>query len=47
VVLTRRPGTVREVMDIIIPRPRDRTSTDFAQIRRHVLDLMDEPVRDR
>ncbi len=44
VVLTRRPGTIREVMDIPIPRPRDRTSTDFARIRRHVLDLMDEPV---
>jgi NitT/TauT family transport system ATP-binding protein len=44
VVLTRRPGTVREVMDVPIPRPRDRTSTEFARIRRHVLDLMDEPV---
>jgi NitT/TauT family transport system ATP-binding protein len=44
VVLTRRPGTIREVMDIPIPRPRDRTSTEFARIRRHVLDLMDEPV---
>lgn len=47
VVLTRRPGTVREVMEIPIPRPRDRTSTEFARIRRHVLDLMDEPGRDR
>jgi len=44
VVLTRRPGTIREVMDVSIPRPRDRTSTEFARIRRHVLDLMDEPV---
>ena len=44
VVLTRRPGTIREVMDVPIPRPRDRTGPEFARIRRHVLDLMDEPV---
>jgi NitT/TauT family transport system ATP-binding protein len=45
VVLTRRPGTIREVMDVPIPRPRERTSTEFARIRRHVLDLMDEPMK--
>ncbi len=42
VVLTRRPGMVREVIPLDIPRPRDRTSAGFARIRRHVLDLIDE-----
>jgi len=43
VVLTRRPGTVKEVVDIDLPRPRDRTSQDFAKVRRYVLSLIDEP----
>jgi len=42
VVLTSRPGTVKEVVKIDLPRPRDRTSQDFAQVRRYVLGLIDE-----
>jgi len=42
VVLTSRPGTVKEIVHIELPRPRDRTSPDFARIRRHVLGLIDE-----
>jgi NitT/TauT family transport system ATP-binding protein len=48
VVLTGRPGSVREVISVGLPRPRDRTSVEFAGIRRHVLDMMNEstlPVR--
>jgi NitT/TauT family transport system ATP-binding protein len=43
VVLTNRPGTVKEVVNIDLPRPRDRTSQDFAKVRRYVLGLIDEP----
>jgi NitT/TauT family transport system ATP-binding protein len=43
VVLTSRPGTVKEVVKIDLPRPRDRTSQDFAKFRRYVLGLIDEP----
>lgn len=43
IVLTNRPGTVKEVVNIDLPRPRDRTSQDFAKVRRHVLSLIDEP----
>jgi ABC-type nitrate/sulfonate/bicarbonate transport system, ATPase component len=43
VVLTRRPGRVREVIPLDLPRPRDRTSAEFARIRRHVLDLIEDP----
>jgi len=42
VVLTSRPGTIKEVVKIDLPRPRDRTSPDFAEVRRYVLGLIDE-----
>lgn len=42
VVLTSRPGTIKEVVKIDLPRPRDRTSPDFAEVRRYVLALIDE-----
>jgi len=41
-VLTPRPGTVHEAVDVPWPRPRDRTSTEFATIRRHVLRLIED-----
>lgn len=42
VVFTPRPGRIREIIPINLPRPRERTSAEFASIRRHVLDLIDE-----
>lgn len=42
VVLSPRPGTVREVITIPWPRPRDRTSTGFAEVRRRVLEMINE-----
>ena len=43
VVLTPRPGHVCEVLQIELERPRDRTSVEFAKIRRYVLDLINQP----
>jgi NitT/TauT family transport system ATP-binding protein len=40
VVLSPRPGRICEIIRIEQPRPRDRTSVEFAQVRRHVLDLI-------
>jgi sulfonate transport system ATP-binding protein len=41
VVLTERPGRVREIVSAKkCPIPRDRTCSDFVEIRRHVLDLI-------
>lgn len=40
VVLTPRPGRICQVYEIRLPRPRDRTSPEFAEIRREVLDLI-------
>jgi ABC-type nitrate/sulfonate/bicarbonate transport system ATPase subunit len=42
VVLTPRPGRICQVVIIDLPRPRDRTSMEFAQVRRHVLDLISQ-----
>lgn len=42
VVLTPRPGSIREVIEIPWPHPRDRTSPEFADVRRRVLRMIDE-----
>ncbi|MCX6682818.1 MAG: ABC transporter ATP-binding protein [Methanoregula sp.] len=43
VVLTPRPGRICEIIPIDQPRPRNRTSAEFGQVRRHVLDLINQP----
>jgi len=43
VVLTSRPGSICEIIPIDLIRPRDRTSIEFAQLRRQVLDLIAQP----
>jgi NitT/TauT family transport system ATP-binding protein len=40
VVLTPRPGRICQVFSITLPRPRDRTEREFAELRREVLDLI-------
>ena len=42
IVLTPRPGRIREIVENPLARLRDRTSPEFARIRRHVLDLINE-----
>ena len=42
VVLTPRPGSIREIVEIPWPRPRDRTSSEFAEVRRKVLRMIEE-----
>jgi NitT/TauT family transport system ATP-binding protein len=42
IVLTPRPGRVREIISVHDGRPRERTSAEFVQIRRRVLDLIAE-----
>ncbi len=42
VVLAPRPGSVREIIEIPWSRPRDRTSAEFAEVRRRVLRMIDE-----
>jgi NitT/TauT family transport system ATP-binding protein len=42
IVLTPRPGRVCRIFPVGLPRPRDRTSPEFAQVRREVLDLISQ-----
>ena len=36
VVMSSRPGTIRKIIPVELARPRDRSSYEFAQIRRAV-----------
>ena len=37
VILTPRPGRIHEIYENPLPRPRDRTSVEFAKLRKDVL----------
>lgn len=37
VILSPRPGKIHHIYNVNLPRPRDRTSVEFAQIRKTVL----------
>jgi sulfonate transport system ATP-binding protein len=36
VVMSSRPGTVKKVLPVPLPRPRDRSSYEFVQIRKQI-----------
>jgi NitT/TauT family transport system ATP-binding protein len=42
IVLTARPGKIKTSIEVELKHPRDRTSTDFIEIRREVLNLLVE-----
>lgn len=41
IVLSPRPGCLSAIYDVSFSRPRDRTSVEFASLRRDVLELID------
>lgn len=45
VLLTARPGSVREVFDVKLPRPRNRLHYEFVNTRAEVLTALSEEVR--
>lgn len=45
VVLSPRPGRIREIVNIPIPRPRDRTNREFIDLRRSLLEMIEEDER--
>ncbi|MBN2110740.1 MAG: ABC transporter ATP-binding protein [Methanosarcinaceae archaeon] len=42
VMLTARPGRIKEITVVDIPRPRNRTSMEFNQLRNHLLKILAE-----
>jgi NitT/TauT family transport system ATP-binding protein len=45
VVMTARPGRIKEIVRVDLPRPRERGSPEFTAIARHVERLVKEEVR--
>jgi NitT/TauT family transport system ATP-binding protein len=39
-VMSARPGRIREIIPLDLPRPRDITSPQFNEIKRHILELL-------
>lgn len=37
IIMSERPGKIREIIDVDLPRPRDRSNEDFLNIRKHIL----------
>lgn len=42
VVLTKRPATIKEVINIEWPRPRDRASPEFTALRKRILEELEK-----
>ena len=42
IIMTARPGKVREIIEVPLARPRDRTSQEFIKIRARVLAELEE-----
>jgi len=42
VVMTSRPGRIKEIVKVELPRPRSRTSPEVNSLRDHVLKLLEE-----
>jgi NitT/TauT family transport system ATP-binding protein len=45
VMMTARPGRIKEIITVDIPRPRDVTSESFNSLRRRVAALMEDEAR--
>jgi ABC-type nitrate/sulfonate/bicarbonate transport system ATPase subunit len=45
VVMTARPGLIKEIVNVKLPRPRDVTSAEFNEIRRYVASLLEGEVQ--
>ncbi|MBR4244024.1 MAG: ABC transporter ATP-binding protein [Candidatus Methanomethylophilaceae archaeon] len=42
IILTKRPSTIYKVVDVPWDRPRDRTNPEFAEMRRTILNYLEE-----
>ena len=47
IVLSKRPARIVNILEVGLPRPRDRTSEECNKIRRDVLKILEEEMRRR
>lgn len=47
VVLSAKPGVIKDIINIKLPRPRDRSSLDFMDIRRKVMVALYDKAKDK
>jgi NitT/TauT family transport system ATP-binding protein len=45
VVMATRPGAIKEVIDVELPHPRDRSSDEFVALERRIKRLVREEVQ--
>lgn len=45
VIMSPRPGRIRDLVPVDLPRPRDRTSAELAAVRNRVLDSLNGTIR--
>ena len=45
VVMTARPGRIKEIVTVNLPRPRDVTSAEFNEIRRRIGLMLESEVQ--
>ena len=45
IVMTARPGRIKEIVAVDLPRPRDVTAADFNATRRRIAALLEDEVQ--
>jgi NitT/TauT family transport system ATP-binding protein len=43
-IMTARPGKIKGVIDVNLPRPRDYTDKNYLKYRKQILDLLEEEI---
>ena len=44
-IMSRRPGRIKETVVVALPRPRERTNMEFLKIQAHILKLLEEEMQ--
>ncbi len=47
VIMNSKPGRIKRIVDIDLPRPRNRTDANFCRIRRSILEIIESPDSQR